>query len=182
MINDFMDWWDDYPRRSIGAEGTVRAIATWINAEGTVMPHTVLHYYYGGYRIGVTDPDDDGMLHVPSDEAYTSSALALAQLGLLIDAAMLRLDGRQAWPEGPMLDEIVQHQREREASKLDTLATLFISREPHIVNEVKDGAKPGHLHLDAASLPECLWDAFDVEGEAFKLELEEEICRRVLGK
>ena len=181
MNSDCMDWWDDYPRRSIDREGTIRAIATWINAEGTVMPRTVLHYYYGGFRIGVIDPSDDEMLHVPSERAYPSSALALTELGLLLDTAIRRMEGSEAWPEGPALDEIIQHQREREASKLDTLATLFAS-EPHLVTEIKDGMKPGSMHLDAATLPECLWDAFEVEGDAFKRELEEEIHYRVMKK
>ncbi|WNL41946.1 hypothetical protein RN347_15165 [Halomonas sp. PAMB 3264] len=106
------------------------------------MPHTVLHLYYGGFRMGVVCPADPGMLHVPVEHAFASSALALAELGLLIDTALYRMESN-TWPEGPALEEIIQYQQERRVDKLNTLATLLIEREPYIADETHEGTKPG---------------------------------------
>lgn len=181
MSIDFMDGWDEYPRRSFDRESSVRAIATWIDSECSIMPYTVLHCF-DGFRVGVRDPEDEGMIHAPSERIYSSAAVALAELGELIDTAMRRIEGNEPWPEGPALEEIRLYQKAREVDKLNTMATLFIQREPHIANEIKDGSKPGRLCLDAASLPECLWAAFEAEGTAFNRELEEEVYVRVKGQ
>lgn len=183
----FMDSWDEYPRRSIDRESTIRAIAGWIDGEGSLMPYVELRSF-DGFRVGVRDPKDKGLLHAPNEHGYRSAATAFAEFGELIDTAMRRLDGSEPWPEGPALEEIKQYQREREESKLDTLATLFISREPHLIEEIKEGSRVPNprlllrINLDTASLPECLWDALEVEGQAFREKLEEEIWRRVMGK
>lgn len=187
MSLDFLDGWDEYPRRSIDRESTIRAIAEWIDGEGSIMPYTVLDCF-NGFRVGVRDPEDEGMIHAPCDHSYHSAATALAELGELIDTATRRIEGKEPWPEGPALDEIKLYKKTREVDKLHTMATLFIQREPHLIKEVKEGANVPNprlllrLNLDAASLPECLWDAFEVEGTAFKRELEEEIYRRVTNK
>lgn len=187
MSLDFLDGWDDYPRRSIDRESTIRAIATWLDGEGDLMTYTIMHCF-NGFRVGVRDPEDEGMIHTPSDRAHDSAAAAFAEFGELIDTATRRIEGKEPWPEGPALDEIKLYKKTREVDKLHTMATLFIQREPNIVKEVREGATDRNSRmllrhgLDAASLPESLWEAFEVEGDAFKRELEEEIYRRVMKK
>ena len=43
MSLDFLDGWDDYPRRSIDRESTIRAIATWLDGEGDLSSELYRH-------------------------------------------------------------------------------------------------------------------------------------------
>ena len=182
MILDAIDGWDDYPRRIFDREATIRGIAEWIDAESSVMPYAVLRCDGVSFRVAVRDYEEQDLILAADEYGHRSAAGALGAFGELIDTAKRRMEGKESWPEGPALDEIRLYQKEREVEKLNTMATLFIQREPHIVNEIEYGAQPGQLDLDAASLPECLWDEFEAEGEAFKLVLEEEIYHRVNKK
>lgn len=182
MILDAIDGWEDYPRRIFDREATIRAIAEWIDGESSIMPYTVLDCDGTRFRVAVRDYEEQDLILSADEYGHRSAAGALGAFGELIDTAKRRMEGKELWPEGPALDEIKLYQKTREVEKLHTMATLFIQREPHIVNEIKDGAKPGRLDLDAASLPECLWDEFEAEGEAFKRALEEEIYHRVMNK